>query len=148
MARMPREPEAFGEQVARILNRQFPPFEELREYWAKQFADHLRDEVQRTIEDVYGESMVARIAHSEELRHDPRWGSKRVEERLRSPESLTMAARFRCFESCKTKKNEKTFTTFVRFKALGLSAARGSIYFSDNKRFALSDVVQRRIQLT
>ena len=42
------------------------------------YADHLAGEVQRAIEDVYGEVMVARVAHSEELRSDPRWGGAKV----------------------------------------------------------------------
>ena len=75
-----------------LLNRQFAPFVELREYWKGSYADHLVDEVQKTIEEVYGEVMVARVAHSEELRSDPRWGATKVESDLRSPAALTMAA--------------------------------------------------------
>jgi hypothetical protein len=75
-----------------LLNRQFAPFVELREYWKQLFADHFVDEVQKCIEEVYGEVMVAKIAHSEELRSDPRWGGARVESELRSPVALTMAA--------------------------------------------------------
>ena len=75
-----------------LLNRQFAPFVELREYWKQAYADHLFDEVQKCIEDVYGEVMVAKVAHSEELRSDPRWGGARVESELRSPVALTMAA--------------------------------------------------------
>jgi len=75
-----------------LTERQFAPFVELREYWKQLFADHLVDEVQKCIEEVYGEVMVAKIAHSEELRSDPRWGGARVESELRSPVALTMAA--------------------------------------------------------
>lgn len=75
-----------------LLNRQFAPFVELREFWKQSYADHLGDEVQKAIEDVYGEVMVARVAHSEELRSDPRWGAAKVDGDLRSPVALTMAA--------------------------------------------------------
>jgi hypothetical protein len=75
-----------------LLNRQFPAFVELREYWRQAYADHLAGEVDSCIEAVYGEVMVARIAHSEELRSDPRWGGAKVETELRSPVALTMAA--------------------------------------------------------
>jgi hypothetical protein len=75
-----------------LLNRQFAPFVELREYWKSAYADHLAGEVQKCIEEVYGEVMVAKVAHSEELRSDPRWGGTKVESELRSPVALTMAA--------------------------------------------------------
>jgi hypothetical protein len=75
-----------------LLNREFAPFVELREYWRRQYADHVADAVQKCIEEVYGEVMVARVAHSEELRSDPRWGSAKVESELRSPAGLTMAS--------------------------------------------------------
>ncbi len=74
------------------LNREFAPFVELKQHWRDQYADHLADQIDRSIEEVYGEVMVARIAHSEELRSDPRWGSAKVDSELRSPSALTMAA--------------------------------------------------------
>jgi hypothetical protein len=74
-----------------LLNREFPPFLELKQYWTQQYPDYFADEVRKTIEVVYGEVMVARIAHSEELRSDPRWGGGKVDGDLRSPEALTMA---------------------------------------------------------
>jgi hypothetical protein len=74
-----------------LVNRQFVPFVEFKEYWKQAYADHFADEVQKCIEEVYGEVMVAKVAHSEELRSDPRWGSARVESDLRSPIALTMA---------------------------------------------------------
>ena len=75
-----------------LMNREFPPFVELKRYWIDRYPNHLAEEVGRTIEGVYGEVMVARIAHSEELRSDPRWGGSKVESELRSPAALTMAA--------------------------------------------------------
>jgi hypothetical protein len=75
-----------------LLNRQFAAFVELNEFWKQCHADRLTDEVQKCIEEVYGEVMVAKVAHSEELRSDPRWGGSRVESELRSPTALTMAA--------------------------------------------------------
>ena len=75
-----------------LLNREFPPFVELRQYWHNAYPNHVADAVQKTIEEAYGEVMVARIAHSEELKSDPRWGGTKVEGSLRSPEALTMAA--------------------------------------------------------
>jgi len=74
-----------------LLNRQFATFVELKDFWKQAYADHLADAVQKCIEEVYGEVMVAKVAHSEQLRSDPRWGGSRVESELRSPTALTMA---------------------------------------------------------
>ena len=74
------------------LNRDFPMFRELVDYWGKQYPDVYAPEVTRTIEEVYGETMVARIAHSELLLKSSAWGRQRVESQLRSNEALTMAA--------------------------------------------------------
>lgn len=73
------------------LARDFSMFVELRRYWRAQYPDHLGDEVDGVVEEVYGEAMVARIAHSEQLVHDPHWGKQRVEEELRSQGALTSA---------------------------------------------------------
>jgi hypothetical protein len=73
------------------LGRDFPVIVEVKKYWRLQYADHLGDEIDRIIEDVYGEVMVARLAHSEELATDPRWGRAKLELELRSPAPLTMA---------------------------------------------------------
>lgn len=73
------------------LARDFPAMVEVKQYWREQYADHLGDDIDRIIEEVYGEVMVARVAHSEELATDPRWGRSKVENELRSPASLTMA---------------------------------------------------------
>jgi hypothetical protein len=67
-------------------------FRDLVDYWAKQYPDVYAPEVTRTIEEVYGETMVARIAHSELLLKSSAWGRQRVESQLRSNEALTMAA--------------------------------------------------------
>lgn len=75
-----------------LMNRQFPTFIEVKTYWRNLYPDHLAEEVDVTVENVYGEAMVARIAHSEELVHSREWGHDRVERELRSPASLTMAA--------------------------------------------------------
>jgi hypothetical protein len=65
-------------------------FVELKKHWRDQFPPHLGEEVDGIIEEVYGEAMIARIAHSEQLVHDPKWGKHRVEE-LRSQNALTVA---------------------------------------------------------
>lgn len=75
-----------------LMNRTFPTFIEVKRYWREQYPDHLSEEVERAVENVYGEAMVARIAHSEELVHAKTWGHERVERELRSPVSLTMAS--------------------------------------------------------
>ncbi len=75
-----------------LLNREFPPFVELKQFWKTLYPDSVADDVDKAIEEVYGEVMVARIAHSEELCADPRWGASKVEKELRSPAALTMAA--------------------------------------------------------
>lgn len=75
-----------------VLSRKFPAFVEVKKYWRDQYADHLGPQIDEVVETVYGEAMVARIAHSEALVHDEKWGRQRVEDELRSPEALTMAA--------------------------------------------------------
>lgn len=73
------------------LATDFPAFVELRKYWRDQYPDHLGDQIDDTIAQVYGEGMVARIAHSEALVSQPSWGRETVERELRSPTALTMA---------------------------------------------------------
>lgn len=73
------------------LGRDFPAVVEVKKYWRDQYADHLGEDIDRIVEEVYGEVMVARIAHSEELASDPRWGRAKLDTELRSPASLTMA---------------------------------------------------------
>lgn len=75
-----------------LMSRAFPTFGEVKRYWQQQYPDHMSEIVERVIEEVYGEAMVARIAHSEELVHTKLWGHARVERELRSSPSLTMAA--------------------------------------------------------
>jgi hypothetical protein len=72
------------------IARDFRLFVEVKKYWRDQYPDHLGSQVDQVIEEVYGESMVARIAHSEQLVHDPAWGKPKVEE-LRSQPALTAA---------------------------------------------------------
>lgn len=75
-----------------LLSEDFAPFSEVIRYWQQQYPDHLADEVGQTVRDVYGQSMVARVAHSQALARDPNWGQKKVSTELRSPAALTMAA--------------------------------------------------------
>lgn len=73
------------------LARDFPAMLEVKEYWRAQYPDHQSDQVDQTIEVVYGEAMVARVAHSEALATHPAWGRAKLETELRSSSSLTMA---------------------------------------------------------
>ncbi len=82
-----RETAAHPNGVVQIA-RDWKMFVELKRHWRDQFPPHLGEEVDQIVEEVYGEAMVARIAHSEQLVHDPAWGKHRVEE-LRSQGALT-----------------------------------------------------------
>ena len=73
------------------LARDFPAIVEVKNHWREQFADHLGDQVDQIVETVYGEAMVARVAHSEALVTHPLWGRAKLEAELRSPTALTMA---------------------------------------------------------
>ncbi len=73
------------------LARDFPSFVEVRKFWRDQYPDHLGEQIDAVIEAVYGEGMVARIAHSEAFVSQSSWGRTRVELELRSPSALTMA---------------------------------------------------------
>lgn len=75
-----------------LLNRAFPAFVEVKQYWREQYPDHLGERVDEVIEEVYGQAMIARIAHSEQFVHDKAWGKARVDAELRSPAAITMAA--------------------------------------------------------
>lgn len=73
------------------IARDFPAVVEVKKYWRGHYPDHLGAEIDVIVEDVYGEAMVARIAHSEQLARDPRWSRSRIETHLRSMDALTMA---------------------------------------------------------
>jgi len=87
-----QEPDAAEPAGLVLLNREFGPFVEVVEHWKAQYPDHFADKVEETVQQVYGETMVARVAHSQALARDPNWGQKKVEAELRSPAALTMAA--------------------------------------------------------
>lgn len=73
------------------MARDFPAILEVKAYWRSQFPDHHGDQIDQIIEEVYGEAMVARVAHSESLASHPAWGRSKLENELRSPTALTMA---------------------------------------------------------
>lgn len=73
------------------IARDFPAIVEVKKYWTDRYPDHLAAQIADIVEDVYGEAMVARIAHSEALMSDKQWGRTRVESELRAPAALTMA---------------------------------------------------------
>lgn len=73
------------------LNRDFRPFQDMVTHWQDLYPPRCAHTIRQEIEGVYGEAMVARIAHSEDLAKDKVWGRAGVEE-LRTPTALTMAA--------------------------------------------------------
>ncbi|MCC7536070.1 MAG: hypothetical protein IT379_07645 [Deltaproteobacteria bacterium] len=73
------------------LARDFPAILEVKKFWRAQYADHHGNQIDRIVEEVYGEAMVARIAHSESLASHRSWGRTKVEEELRSEAALTMS---------------------------------------------------------
>jgi hypothetical protein len=83
-----RETASYPNGVVQMA-RDFPMIVSLKKFWRDQYPNHLGDEVDSIIEEVYGEAMVARIAHSEQLVHDPAWGKPKVETELRSQSALT-----------------------------------------------------------
>ncbi len=74
-----------------LVARDFATFVEVKQHWRGQYPEHLGERIDAVIEEVYGEAMVARLAHSEQLVTDPKWGRAMVNDKLRSPEALTMA---------------------------------------------------------
>ena len=85
-------PSSADPQGVVLLNRNFTPFVEVLDYWSKLYPEHLAEKVRQVVEQVYGESMVARIAHSESLARNEHWGRKAVDNDLRTPPALTMSA--------------------------------------------------------
>jgi hypothetical protein len=73
------------------LARDFPMFREVKEYWRSLYPPHYGDKIDKEIESVYGEAMVARLAHSEAFLANPNWGRSKVERELRTPAALTMS---------------------------------------------------------
>lgn len=73
------------------LARDFPAILEVKAHWRSQFPDHHGAHIDQVVEDVYGEAMVAQVAHSESLASHPAWGRAKLESELRSPTALTMA---------------------------------------------------------
>lgn len=74
-----------------LLNRDFAALEDVIQYWVDVYPEQHEAVVRKTVENVYGQGMVARIIHSERLVKDPNWGRERVDTELRSPVALTMA---------------------------------------------------------
>jgi hypothetical protein len=73
-----------------VLARDFPSIVEVKQHWHKQYADHHTDVIDATIEEVYGEVMIARVAHSEFLVSRESWGRAKVDKELRSETALTL----------------------------------------------------------
>jgi hypothetical protein len=73
------------------LARDFSAIVEVKAFWQAQYPDHYADKISEVVEEVYGEAMAGRIAHSERLASDPLWGRSKVDKQLRSTEALTMA---------------------------------------------------------
>ncbi|UJH91679.1 hypothetical protein LZ575_03045 [Antarcticibacterium sp. 1MA-6-2] len=74
-----------------LLNRGFEMFGEVIRYWQNLYPEHLAEKIEFVVQEIYGQAMVARIAHSESLARNANWGRKAVDNELRSPSSLTMA---------------------------------------------------------
>jgi hypothetical protein len=68
------------------------------ETYQAQYAPHLADDVRKVVEDVYGQVAVAKIAHSEEMRGLV--DRAVIDERMRSPDALTMALLGLMAEDC------------------------------------------------
>ena len=73
------------------LAKNFPAMAEVRRFWTNQYPDHMAADIEDIISKVYGEVMVARIAHSEQLVRDANWGQAQVDAELRTPAALTMS---------------------------------------------------------
>jgi hypothetical protein len=72
-----------------LLNVDHPVIREVVKHWTDQYADHLAEQIERDVIDVYGQNAVAKIAHSEKFRGILPSGV--VDEALRSDAALTMA---------------------------------------------------------
>jgi hypothetical protein len=73
------------------LARDHTVMAEVKKYWRDMYPAKPGEKVDAIVEEVYGEVMVARVAHSEHFMGDPNWGRNDVEEQLRSPAALTMS---------------------------------------------------------
>lgn len=72
-----------------LLDAEHEVIGQLIEYWQALFPDHHSDLVVEELKSIYGEIAVAKVAHSEHLKSV--LPSDTVEQKLRSPEALTMA---------------------------------------------------------
>ena len=74
-----------------LLNREFPAFVELFQYWTAVYPPHYEQDVLRAVELVYGTELAAKVAHAHELKGDKNWNAEQFKLML-SPEALTLAA--------------------------------------------------------
>lgn len=72
-----------------LLNVGHPTLQQQIRHWQGKYADHLADDVARVVVSVYGQSAVAKVAHSESFKST--WGAVAVEQEFRSEAALTMA---------------------------------------------------------
>lgn len=71
-----------------LLNSSHPVLRQQIDHWKSQYAEHLADEVEREVVDIYGQVAVAKVAHSEKLKGI--LPAEVVEKELRSETALTM----------------------------------------------------------
>ncbi len=58
-----------------LLNREFPAFTELFQYWTAEYPPHYENQVIEVVERVYGTELAAKVAHAHELQGDKNWNS-------------------------------------------------------------------------
>jgi hypothetical protein len=72
-----------------LINADHPVLQQVIEHWRRQYVSHHGDEIARDVIDVYGQSAVAKVAHSEHLKSILPVDT--VEKDLRSDAALTMS---------------------------------------------------------
>jgi hypothetical protein len=72
-----------------LLNIDHPVLKQVVEHWQAQFPEHYAEEIFQDVTGVYGEVAVSKVAHSAAMRSII--PTDVIEEKLRSPEALTMA---------------------------------------------------------
>lgn len=73
-----------------LINREFPAFVEIFQYWLSEYPPHYENDVKKVVEIVYGTELSSKVGHAHELQGQKEWTKDDFSE-LISPESLTLA---------------------------------------------------------
>jgi hypothetical protein len=84
-------PHADAPRGEAVMNKDFITFVDVIERWALAYPNVPKPEIENLVHTVYGTIVISKLIHATSLIPDPDWGKERVEEKMYSPEAITMA---------------------------------------------------------